>query len=468
MLIRFNVKNFLSFHQMENGRSVEFSMIAGKGSRKNERLFCDNNLRLLKLATVYGANASGKSNLVRAIDFARNTIVYGLPKGHMNMYCKVIDGNDKLPSYFEFEIQNKDKYYAYGFEVVLSESRFVSEWLVELIPNGNDKVLFERNIEEGTYSFDGLHCNDSTKTRLKYYADDIKEINSVLFLKVMNEHKQGFYENIDNDSVLALKNVYEWIYNDLDVNYPARPITTYEYISKCDDVDSIRKMIGSFGTGIKGFKMVEVSKEYVKDLLPSNLFDDLVVKMEVNKAALNRSENGLSEITMRLRSDNMFLIVTQNKETEKLETIKFIHENENVLFDLQEESDGTIRILDLLDILLSDNGKTYVIDELDRCLHPNLTYRFIELYLELVRKKDVQLVVTTHESRLLDFDLLRRDEVWFVDKRSNGSSELYSLDEYNERYDKKIDTAYLDGRYGGVPVFNTLFPVSKCDGEGIH
>lgn len=117
--------------------------------------------------------------------------------------------------------------------------------------------------------------------------------------------------------------------------------------------------------------------------------------------------------------------------------------------------------MDLLEILLSDEGKTYVVDELDRCLHPSLTYKFIETYLKLAAKKNLQLIVTTHESRLLDFDLLRRDEIWFIDKRNTGESDIYSLEEYNTRFDQKIDKAYLEGRYGGVPVFNTIFPVKE-------
>ena len=80
--------------------------------------------------------------------------------------------------------------------------------------------------------------------------------------------------------------------------------------------------------------------------------------------------------------------------------------------------------------------------------------------MQLAAKKAVQLIVTTHESRLMDFDLLRRDEIWFVNKRVCGSSDIYSLEEYNTRFDQKVDRAYLDGRYGGVPIFNTIFPVS--------
>ena len=118
-------------------------------------------------------------------------------------------------------------------------------------------------------------------------------------------------------------------------------------------------------------------------------------------------------------------------------------------------------MLDLLEIILSGEGKTYFLDELDRCMHPSLTYKFVDTFLRIAAEKDIQLVVTTHESRLLDFDLLRRDEIWFVDKRKTGESDIYSLEEYNKRFDQKVDKAYLEGRYGGVPVFSTVFPIKE-------
>ena len=128
---------------------------------------------------------------------------------------------------------------------------------------------------------------------------------------------------------------------------------------------------------------------------------------------------------------------------------------------MSEESDGTVRVLDLLEILLAGEGKTYVIDELDRCLHPSLTYKFVETFLQVAEERNIQLIVTTHESRLLDFELLRRDEIWFVNKNKLGKSDVYSLEEYNARFDQKIDKAYLEGRYGGVPIFSTVFPVKE-------
>ena len=107
MLIRFNVKNFLSFHAKVDETSEEFSMIAGKVRSKKEHVFDDGKVKLLKFAAVYGANASGKSNLVKAIDFMKSTVESGLPSGCADMYCKIEEGNKKKPSYFEVEIYRK-------------------------------------------------------------------------------------------------------------------------------------------------------------------------------------------------------------------------------------------------------------------------------------------------------------------------------------------------------------------------
>ena len=112
MLIRFNVRNFLSFSSREDGRTEEFSMIAGKVRGKKDHLYDDGKLKLLKFAAVYGANASGKSNLVKAMDFMRHVIVTGLPDGHTEKYCKVNPENKNASSYFEMEILLDGKYYS--------------------------------------------------------------------------------------------------------------------------------------------------------------------------------------------------------------------------------------------------------------------------------------------------------------------------------------------------------------------
>ncbi|MGL5257540.1 MAG: AAA family ATPase, partial [Proteocatella sp.] len=237
-------------------------------------------------------------------------------------------------------------------------------------------------------------------------------------------------------------------------------------------IQQICKLVSAFGTGITDCKVIDVPVEKMLAVLPRQVKEKLLkeVENEVNEVEnesfeqKNRKKKPLTKQTLRqinmvMRTPTDFFMLTIVKGEVKCKTIEFCHGNKNALFKIAEESDGTIRLLDLLEILFAGNGKTYIVDELDRCLHPSLTYKFIESFIDLAKNKNIQLIVTTHESRLLDFDLLRRDEIWFVNKRVTGESDIYSLEEYNERFDKKIDRAYLDGRYGGVPVFNTLFPI---------
>lgn len=272
----------------------------------------------------------------------------------------------------------------------------------------------------------------------------------------MNKNKKTLYEKYNNLKVF--RNVYMWIERKLDINYPDRPISDYSYMAKTEKIDEVCKIIKAFGTGITGFQMVDVDPEEIFRMIPNRIKEEILKDVENKKVTVNRMKLKEIGIVMRSNKDFFILNIASNGKVEG-KTIKFLHGEENILFNLSEESDGTVRILDLIEVLLSGANKTYVIDELDRCLHPSLTCKFVETYLQLAAERNIQLIVTTHESRLLDFDILRRDEVWFVNKRITGESDIYSLEEYNTRFDQKIDKAYLDGRYGGVPKFSTVFPV---------
>lgn len=459
MLIRFNVRNFLSFSSREDGGTEEFSMIAGKVRGKKEHLYDDGKLKLLKFAAVYGANAAGKSNLVKAMDFMRDVVLYNLPDGHTDKYCKVDPENANIPSYFELEILLDGKCYSYGFEVILNQSKFISEWLIELRSDNSEKILFTRDIVAGVYEFGQELASKGLKEKLDVYADDIRGDSTVLFLSIMNQNKRNLYES--HKKAMILRDIFLWIKNSLDINYPNQPISDYSYLAKADKVNEVCRMISAFGTGITDFKLVEVPIEKVLHNLPKNVQEKIMSEIEHKQVEIRNNEK-IKDIDMILRSRSEFFIITLNEEENiKCKTIEFCHGKRNVLFNLKEESDGTVRILDLLEILLSTEEKTYVIDELDRCLHPSLSYKFVETFLCFAEKKNIQLIVTTHESRLMDFDLLRRDEIWFVDKKETGESDIYSLEEYNTRFDQKIDKAYLEGRYGGVPIFSTIFPVKE-------
>ena len=142
------------------------------------------------------------------------------------------------------------------------------------------------------------------------------------------------------------------------------------------------------------------------------------------------------------------------------------HGNPDDMFEYSDESDGTKRLFDLVPILY-DVGKDSVIliDEIDRSLHTKLSQKFLEMFYENNKDNTCQLIATTHDSNLLDLDLVRQDEIWFVERDDFHSSQLYSLNRFKERFDKKIDKEYLLGRYGAIPIFNDMLLTEGDDSD---
>lgn len=452
VLVRFNVSNFLSFNSIQ-----EFSMIGGKVKSKNYHIENDSEVKLLKFGAVFGANASGKSNLIKAIDFARSIIITGMDSSFSNSYFRLEESNINTPSYFEFEIKIGSKFYAYGFEILLNKNEFVSEWLHEISPNSSF-IIFERDLVNGEYRSDIKLSKSNLKNRMEVYSEDLKKQVNTLFLNEMNRNKDELYK--EKTALTAIKDVYDWFLLNLDVNYPERPVSNYSFLYNEIDAEKICMIINAFGTGITDFNIINTTFEDATEAFPKQLIKKL--DNDINKMILNKKANKLkviAGITIRANGNIFIININDNLEPD-VKTIVFEHGKKGTIFKFPEESDGTRRILDLIEILITDkNEKVYVIDEIDRSLHPQLTYKFIETFLSISKDRKNQLIVTTHESRLLDFDLLRRDEIWFVDKNEKGESSIYSLEAYNERFDKKIDKAYLEGRYGGVPIFCEIFPV---------
>ena len=449
MLIDFKVSNYRSFES-----SQTFSMKAGKVRNFSRRLYNNKKLKLLKFMAIYGANASGKSNLVDALEFSRSIITEGLPSNLSNLYCRLSEQNKTIPSLFEYTIEIWGRQFRYGFEIQLSDSSFVSEWLFELTYNDKYKVIFERNIPQVYFKVEDYFKNSTVNERLKIYAEDIKSDDSVLFLTLMNQNKDSMYAS--NEELKIYKAIFNWFKYKLSVNSPDRPITSYSSLLDDDSIEKIGNMLSLFGTGISHFNLTDVPLEKLINSVTKELMKDITDHLVEQKKILE--ENNISNNpTLMLRNsvDNIiFILELDNNNQLHSKTLKFNHNNTEAMFALNEESDGTVRLLDLIEVLLTaEKGKVYVIDEINRRFHPLLTYKFIEKYLELANERDVQLIVTTHESKIMDFDLLRKDEINFVNKNDSGRSEVYSLEKFGERFDKKISIAYLKGEYGAIPNF---------------
>ena len=466
MLIRFIVSNFLSFNKRQ-----EFSMISGKRIRSHkDHVIDDKKIKILKFTEVFGANAAGKSNLVESMEFARQTILSRLPYNHSRKYCRINEENREIPSLFEFEIKIGLKYYAYGFKVILSKSSIVEEWLYQIDPKKDVKPIYTRDIREKQFE-PGQGLSKDLHDFLTKHGDSIKSDDQKLFLTEINRYNTDFFQA--NECSWELRDVYYWFVNSLDINYPNRPIGSQSYFMVDKDIESINNIISSFGLGIIEFQRKTTTLEEISHIIPGGLFpkifEDVSDKYE-QKLTHNNSEEKLKKnlSSMFIRINKEFFIMTIDPKTSQpsFQKIQFKHIAEGSMFDWSEESDGTIRMLDLLEVLFAAKNETqdkiFVIDEINRSLHPQLTYKLIENFLKTA-KNNIQLIVTTHESHLLDLKMLRRDEIWFIDKNQLGESSIYSLDAFSVRFDKHIGKAYFDGRYGGIPLFDRIYPLKSED-----
>ena len=194
--------------------------------------------------------------------------------------------------------------------------------------------------------------------------------------------------------------------------------------------------------------------------MPEEIFTQIISDLE-KQSAKQTDEHP----SIMLRSYKEFYTFELDDENNPvIKTIEFSHEKSDVYFSLKEESDGTARLLDLIEILLQvSNNSVFVIDEIDRYLHPVMTTRIIELFLKMAETRNTQLVITTHESRLLASEILRNDEICFVVKNKNGESILNPLEKYQLRADKKVYAALFDGTLENVlPSFDEKSILNIC------
>ena len=448
MLIRFSVENFKSFNDRQ-----ELVMIPAKKLKTNkEHIIALNKVSVLRNATIYGANASGKTNIIDAIRFAKHVITKKIPMEASKMYCRVFSENHEKESKFEFEIFKNGKFYAYGFSLLMSDQIIKSEWLYELLPSKNTQtMLFERETDTNRLELgENLMLDEIDTMRFKTYKLDFEDNNTGLFIREMNRNKK-----MNKESKLTFfRDVFEWFDEDLVTIFPDQPITDFEYFYGDGGSDKINEIIELFDTGISKVKIEEISVADLKNKIPTKIADDILQSF---KNKLEDSADNMKAM-MSLRTNTAFYNIKGAKGEEPvITTIMLEHGNAFSDFEFSEESDGTRRLFDLLDILISnEKNKIYVIDELERSLHPKLTYKFLELFFVHLKENNTHLIFTTNDSTIMDQELLRRDEIWFVERNKDNVSHLYSLDRFKERYDKKLSKAYLEGRYGAVPVLKNF------------
>ena len=440
MLVNITVENFKSFDKKE-----ELSMISSSKIQENKsHRIKIKQTNLLKNAVIYGANASGKSNLVKSLEFIKTVIMEGLPMESVNDYCRNRDSNKDRESVFELQFTVGDKFYAYGFAAVLSKRKIIEEWLYELMQDGSANNLFLRDSDNMPKLGEGIRLLSAEKNRFNVYAEDFAGNETGLFLTEMNSGKR--YEA--NSKFIFFKKVFEWLINNIIIINPDRGVSSDEVYYTKESLDTVSKLIETFDTGVNEINTKEITPEELSKMIPkevlSNIFDSIKLKMQL--------EN-LKKIQMTWRIGEGFfnIRIRENSEPE-ITTIVLKHGKS--IFEFSEESDGTKRLIDLIYMLMiKQDDIVFVVDELERSLHTKLTEHFIEMFMESHKEERIQLIFTTHENAIMDKKIFRRDEIWFIERDNNNVSVIYSLDKFKERYDKKLSKAYLEGRYGAIPVF---------------
>jgi AAA15 family ATPase/GTPase len=434
MLLNFRVSNFLSFNQ-----EAEFSMLAGQVKQPSHHVttFDKNKVEVLKGAVLYGANASGKSNLIKAIDFARQVVVSGLKKVYArNLFFRLEKGAEERPSKFEFEIKIGEKVYAYGFVLRLNAQKVVEEWLFEAKKSG-DKAIFERKVlANGSSEMQTKpSLRGAAASRFNVYVSDLSA--EQLLVNVLHD-KQG-------DEFAMFGAIYHWLRSQLITFYPNSTYYALERMLQGEIKEEFRAYLRYFKTGIEDIEAEE------EEMLGDDGFLATAEPVEINLAELVGQTHhafGLEQQRSMSTDEDGDLAFYKILGKYRLKGA-----NDTATFDLGQESDGNRRLLDIIPLLIVMNRtpKTVFIDEIDRSLHPELTRRLLEVFFQKNRQPDSQLILTTHESSLLDLTLLRRDEIWFAEKNADGESRLYSLEEFKPRFDAEIRKAYLQGRYGAIP-----------------
>lgn len=453
MLLRFSVENFMSFKER-----AEFSLLPGrvrtppghviKGMKPHD-------INVLKATIIYGANASGKSNLIKAMKVAQTIINEGVKAGKQLPYYpyRLNQASAKQPSRFEFELKFGVNNYAYGF--IADANTIIEEWLYQ-IDRKRDKLIFER---KQTDVFDLLSLdfkNKEDEQYLNFTAEGTPE--NRLFLNECRE--RNVLKKLDYLS--AFREVIEWFDHRLNIIFPNSKYTGLEMFTQAGQKSSetFSKILNSFDTGITRISPQKIDFYHELTDVPKELKENIESELEENTQMILATPLN-TRYQIRKTTDGLI-------EAYKLMTVHGNEEGEEVLFDINQESDGTQRLLDiapgLLDVFSTE--KTYIIDELDRSLHPDITTSIFKAFLDNTSDIHSQLIVTTHETNLLDLELVRRDEIWFVQKNQKGESSLYSLEEYQPRFDKDVRRGYLAGRFGGIPILPNFDNLSWMDTDG--
>lgn len=413
MLLRFSTENHLSMRDRQ-----ELSL-AASSLKDNEAGLIDcavaPNGRVLPAAVIYGANASGKSNLVRALEYMRSAILFSHSKGEPGEDVPrtpfALDPKcSEAPSAFDMDFVTDGVRYNYGFEA--SSKIFNAEWLYVFHENYR-RTLFER--KDKNFKF-----GRELKGRNKVISDLTRPNSLFVSAAAQNDHNQlskiaGFFRSLRVDTEISVAGIIA------------------SFTLEENELDSrVIEFLDKIGTGVTGFRRQEKEIEEEQVILRRGLASlfEKAIKKPVELDLVKNGKDIATELAHRGR------------------------DGEPVFFNLDRESAGTRRLLLLLGRIFRvlDEGAVMVIDELDASLHTHACEEVLALFSSpATNPKGAQIIATTHDTNLLHSQFLRRDQVWFAEKDEEGATHLYPLTDIRTRKGDNIAKGYLQGRFGAVP-----------------
>lgn len=411
MLLEFSCSNHKSIKD-----KVVFSLIASKDTTNEELLYNFGSINVLKNAVVYGANGSGKSNLIDSMLFVKNLVINSInyqPGDGIRQTPHKLAGFQEDSTY-SIQFVTKNTRYAFGFSL---NNRLVVDEYLYYFPNGRQVKIYERN--SNTFV-----SGDKFKGKFDTCKDVLKP-NRLLLSCAANF-----------SSVQEILDVFSFFRDDL-VIYRGLGLDNwmnYSLMTMHDNPkvkNAVMAFINGLGTGIKDIKIDVEKKNIDASVLPTFLSDE--TKAEILKMPTN-------------------------------------HIKATVVYDtfdvdlMTEESTGVKKLFEficpLVDIIVK--GKVLICDEIESNFHEAIVYGLVDLFRQLKTGESAQMIFTTHDTSILNLDLFRRDQIWFTEIKSNTrSTDLYSLSEIkNVRKDENVGKGYISGKYGAIPMLNESLAIS--------
>jgi len=419
MIIEFTVGNFLSF---KDKRTISFEAQGGVSEQK-DNFFTFDKQKLLRSVVLYGANSSGKSNLIKAFAVMKDCVLLSVKLNETdelnhNPFLLSSD-SESQPTFFEVIFVSQNQIFRYGFEY--NQTTIISEWLFEVKKSTKEEVLFIRTDE-------GIAVSD------KFAEGKGKEEstnNNRLFISLVAQ-LGGKTAN----QILQWFNDYSVISGITHTNY--RIFSQNMFLNQSEGFEESLNLFQRLKLGFQNVQIVE------RDPTP----EEIITTGNSTLRKIMSASKKLSFNTIHNKYDsngNIIDTVSWNKD--------------------RYESEGTKKLIDFSGPIFNtlQNGKILIIDELDSKLHPLITMQIINLFNSPeTNPNNAQLLFATHDTNLLSTDIFRRDQVWFTEKDDVEQTDLYSLNDFvfadgtKVRKDANLEKNYIAGRYGAIPYITNL------------